>query len=161
MGGLLDGFASIIGKLGELAEKGEALHREGNFETGSGKDIRGSYGFSVKLGADGKQSASPVNVKPHKAAAPAKERESAPATREAHVDLFQDGDRLTIIAEMPGVPAENVHLRFDDCKLFMEGKAPRLKFEAEVNLPMACSPEDVSVTANNGVIEIQLKASNE
>lgn len=161
VGGFLDGFANIIGKLGELAEKGEAIHREGNFESAGGKDVRGSYGFSIKMGADGKSSSSSPSVQPHKPAAAAPRRETAPAAREANVDVFAEGDELTIIAEMPGVPAENVRLDFDERKLRMTGDAARLKFQAEVELPIVCNPEDVAVTANNGLIEVRLKASPE
>jgi HSP20 family protein len=156
LGGLFDGVANIIGRLGELAEKGEALRREGSFESKSGKDIRGSYGFSVSLGADGKKNATHHEVKPHKSAGVQSRPDDHATVRQPQVDIFEENDHLLVIAEMPGVPAESVSLRFHDRTLFLSGQASRLRFETEVDLPCACNPEDVSVTANNGVVELRL-----
>jgi HSP20 family protein len=156
LGGLFDGVANIIGRLGELAEKGEALRREGSFESKSARDIRGSYGFSVSLGADGKKNATHHDVQPHKPSSAHSRPDDHAMVRHPQVDIFEESDHLLVIVEMPGVPAENVSLRFHDRKLSLAGKASRLSFEAEVELPCACNPEDVSVTANNGVIEVRL-----
>ena len=47
LGGILKGLGDLVEKLGELAEKGETLSRTGEF--GTGKGLKGVYGFSVKV----------------------------------------------------------------------------------------------------------------
>lgn len=168
-GSFIDGFANILGKLSELADKGETLRREGHFESSNGKDIRGSYGFSIQMGADGKQSSNTPAVRPHKAkAAPSTSSTSTSSSRQAesivrtaHFDLFEEGDNLTIIVEMPGVPADQVRLDFHERSLRIEGRSVRLKFEADVALPRLCNPEGVSVSANNGLIEVRMQGLQE
>lgn len=159
IGGLLDGVASILGRLGELAEKGEALRREGHFESKSGKDIRGSYGFTVKLGGDGNKVTTEPTVTPHKKTNPQTKAAEQSLVRSPHVDLFEESDHLLIIAEMPGVPVDQVTVRFNERKLLLAGQAARLRFETEIDVPCVCNPDDVSVTANNGVIEIRIDLS--
>lgn len=159
IGGLLDGVANILGRLGELAEKGEALRREGSFDSADGKSIQGSYGFTVKVGGDGKSSSKNTVVTPHtvaKSQAQPRPEASQPVTREPHVDIFEEADHIIVIAEMPGVPADQVTLRFEDRTLSLTGQAARLRFQTVIQLPCVCSPEDVSVTANNGVVELRL-----
>jgi len=59
LGGLLRGFTDLIGKLGELAESGEALSKTGSFDLGrssggaAGKPSKGVFGLSVKVGGLG------------------------------------------------------------------------------------------------------------
>jgi HSP20 family protein len=158
-GGLIDGVANILGRLGDLAEKGESLRREVNLETKDGKDLRASYGFSIKMGADGRSSSVPQQVRPRNeartSAKPAKNPAEHPV-REPQIDIYEEEDHLLILAEMPGVPADQVDLQFEQNQLQLSGRSARLKFATSIDLPCACNPEDVAVTANNGVVEIRI-----
>jgi len=52
--GILDGVSDLIGKLGDLAEKGEQFSKTVQFQgKGPAKDLKGVYGFSVKTGLGG------------------------------------------------------------------------------------------------------------
>ncbi len=46
----LKGLADLIEKLGDLAEKGEELKKGGGIHH---QDVKGVYGFSVKVGSGG------------------------------------------------------------------------------------------------------------
>jgi HSP20 family protein len=156
LGGLLDGVANIIGRLGDLAEKGEALRREGNFDSANAKELRGSYGFSVSLGKGGSKDETQHEVKPHRSTSKQEDACEHPTTRQPLIEIFEENDCVLVIAEMPGVSVENVKLQFEFNKLLVSGKSARLNFEASVDLPCQCNAEDVSVTENNGLVEIKL-----
>ena len=49
LGGMLKGFGELIDKLGELAKTGEQMSRTGEIH-GSGKEVKGIYGVTVKVG---------------------------------------------------------------------------------------------------------------
>ena len=49
LGGILKGLGDLVEKLGELAESGRELSKTGEIH-GSGKELKGIYGFTVKVG---------------------------------------------------------------------------------------------------------------
>ena len=54
LGGILRGLGSLVEKLGELAETGRELSKSGEIHGhGPTKEIKGVYGFTVKLGLGG------------------------------------------------------------------------------------------------------------
>lgn len=55
------------------------------------------------------------------------------ASRQAftpYVDIYEDGDGLTLVADMPGVPPEGVDVRVEKETLLLRGHAPELKLES-------------------------------
>ena len=161
IGGLFDGVSNLIAKFGELAEKGESLRAAvGEGETSSGKKFTTSYGVNVRFGGgrdgagkDGEYSVHPVQ----KASKPeSKPATSVPRVREPNVELYDEGDHVQIIAEMPGVSSEDVHLAFMEKSLWIQGVSKVAEFKKELTLPREFGPEQVSITANNGVVEIRL-----
>ena len=181
MGGFLDGVTNLISKFGELAERGETL-RQATGETESGKAYQSSMGFSVKFGP-GKEGAvsdamhvAPVNARSNRPPARAStatqnatsesdkgrlksstaSKDTSPQLREPHVDVYEEADHTLLLAEMPGVATDDLQLRFEGCKLFLEGSSKTALFRAEIELPQVYEAHQVSVTANNGVIEMRL-----
>lgn len=160
LGGIFDGVSNLLSKFGELAEKGESL-RSGSHqsESSSGKKMTTSYGFNVKFGP-GKDSE--LDVQPIPRPSSVKRTEgvpSVPKTREPHVELFDEGDHILVIAEMPGVSCDDVNLSFIEKMLHIHGVSKTAEFKKELELPGLFGPEQVAITANNGVIEIRLTPS--
>ncbi|MCY2982486.1 MAG: Hsp20/alpha crystallin family protein [Planctomycetota bacterium] len=161
IGGLFDGVSNLITKFGELAEKGEALRNATHqSESPSGKKMTTSYGFNVKFGPGGDGVA---EIKPMQKPGQTPRTQSAlspvaqvPRVREPHVELFDEGDHLLVIAEMPGVSSEDVHLSFIEKILHIHGTSKVAEFKKELDLPREFGPDQVAITANNGVIEIRL-----
>ena len=166
IGGLFDGVSNLITKFGELAEKGEALRSATHqSESPSGKKMTTSYGFNVKFGA-GSDSASEIKPmqkpdQPSRAQSTPGPAPQVPRMREPHVELFDEEDHLLVVAEMPGVSSEDVNLSFIQQTLQIHGTSKVAEFKKEIELPSEFGPEQVAITANNGVIEIRLtKTSN-
>ena len=106
-GGVFKGLADLIEKLGDLADKGEALKKgEGELHH---RDVKGVYGFSVKVGL-GEKGDKEVKVEPF---GNIRQDEKSGDTvvqevREPVVDVFEEEDHVLVVAEMPGISAEDV-----------------------------------------------------
>lgn len=163
IGGLFDGVSNLISKFGELAEKGESLRAAvGESESPSGKKFTTSYGVNVRFGGlanrngEGNDDTYSVNPVPKTNKPESKSAPSAPRVREPNVELFDEGEHLQIIAEMPGVSSEDVNLTFSGKSLLIQGVSKVAEFKKELPLPREFGPEQVTITANNGVVEIRL-----
>jgi len=140
LGGILKGFGDLVEKLGELSETGEQLSRNGEIH-GAGKEVKGIYGFTVKVGlGDDRPRIEPFgNIR--------KDRESGRSVvqevREPVVDVFEEDDHVLIVAEMPGISVEDVQLTVEDDLLIVYCSAWREAVpQRGTTIFQLCSRED-------------------
>ena len=154
LGGVLGGLGTFIEKLGELAEKGKELRESGEIH-GPGGKVRGVYGFNIKFGLGDDKG---VEVEPF--GNMQKDRETGEAVvtevREPMVDVFDEKEQVLVVAEMPGVGAEDVKIELRDDVLLIQAEAGDKKYRKEVLLPGSFSPEKIKHTCHNGVLEVKL-----
>ncbi len=151
-GGILKGLGELIEKLGHLAETGEQLSQTGEL-TGSGKDVKGIYGFTVKVGLGGdKPRVEPFgNIRQDRESG----RTVVQEVREPAVDIFEEDDHVLVVAEMPGIAAADVQITVEGDVLTIVAEHGDKKYRKEVLLPASSAPEKIQVTCNNGVVEIR------
>jgi HSP20 family protein len=152
-GGIFKGLADLIEKLGDLAEKGEQLKKSGEFQQ---KDVKGVYGFSVKVGL-GEKGAKGVKVEPF---GNVRRDEKSGETviqeiREPVVDVFEEKDHTLVVAEMPGISTKDVRLEVKDDLLTIYAEKKDKKYRKEILLPRSYPPEKMEVSCNNGILEIK------
>jgi HSP20 family protein len=152
--GILRGFTDLLEKLGELAEKGEQLSKTGEIHYKDGeKGLKGIYGLSVKVGLGDEG----IKVEPFGNIR--KDAESGqPVVQEIIepvVDIFEEGDHTLIVAEMPGIGAEDVHLDIKDDVLTIYAESKNKKYQKEVLLSTSYPREKMVVSCNNGILEIK------
>lgn len=147
-GGLFGDFAELLKKLAEL---GDATGTTREFELPGG--ARGVYGFSVRT-AQGPNK--PVvnqfgNVK-------LSDQGTAVVsdTREPLIDIFDEGDEIVLVAELPGVKDSDIELavRGDIVELSAEGRVQ--KFRSETLLPAEVHGEPASRECENGYLQLRL-----
>ncbi|MBI2304643.1 MAG: helix-turn-helix domain-containing protein [Chloroflexi bacterium] len=151
LGGLFKGLGGLFDLVSEMAEKGkEELTRSGEVEVlgGKGKAI---YGFSVKMGLGGK----PVieqfgNVKATEEGATVAE------VREPLMDVFDEGDRLVVIVELPGVEDEGVHIEINGDVLALRAEGKYRKYSKELLLPSPVDAGSLERSYKNGILELRL-----
>ncbi len=152
LGGILKGLGDLVEKLGDLAESGEQLSRSGEIR-GSGKEVKGIYGFTVKVGlGDDRPRIEPFgNIR--------KDRQSGRSVvqevREPVVDVFEEEDHVLVVAEMPGIRVEEVEIAVEDDLLTITAAHGDKQYRKELLLPSALLREKMQVTCNNGVVEIK------
>jgi len=152
--GILGGLADLVQKLSDLAEAGETLKgtREFNLKSGD-KETKGVMGFSVKVGLDRDAG---IRVEPfgnvHRDQTTGKT--VVEEIREPMVDVFEEEEHILVIAEMPGIAAEDVHFDVSGDILTLSAAKGDKKYSKEVLLPRSVPPEKISVSCNNGIVEI-------
>ncbi len=154
MGGFFSGLTELIERLGELAEKGEELSRSGNLQFDEKKkDLKGVYGFSVKLGlGDDRPKVEPFgNLRKDKKTG----RPVVQEVREPITDVFEEDNHLLILAEMPGVEAEDVKVEVNQDILTFSAEREDRKYRKEILLPAECSSENLKIGCKNGIVEIK------
>lgn len=152
--GILRGLGGLVEKLAELAEAGGELSRTAQFRVpGAPREVKGIYGFTVKVGLGGEG----IKVEPfgNIRADAASGRPVVEESREPAVDVFEEGDHALVVAEMPGIAAEDVRLEVrGDVLTITAGRADR-KYRKEVRLPGTYPREKMRVSCTNGILEIR------
>ena len=156
VGGILNGLADLVEKLGELSKKGESLSKSGEFTFPSKKGgVKGVYGFSVKMGLGEK--GDQVKVEPFGNIR--KDRKTGEAAvqeiNEPLVDVFTDERGTTLVAEMPGVGPEDIQLDVRDDVLTITAQKGEKKYRKELLLGHRLSKERIDVICNNGIVTIR------
>ena len=152
--GLFKGLGDLVDKLGDLAEKGESLSRSGEIKFGEkGRDLKGFYGFSIKTGLDGQDiEVEPFgNIRSDEASGESVIHE----VREPMVDVFEEDGHTLVVAEMPGISAEDVSLEIKGDLLTIHADSGDKKYHKEVLLPRGYSREQMQLSCNNGILEIK------
>lgn len=149
LGGIFKGLGDFIEILGELAEKGEELKKEGEIKIG--KETKGVYGFTIRTGIAGEPMVSSFgNIKKTpKGPKVAEEREPL-------VDVFDEKDEVRVIVEVPGVAEESIKTEIKGDVLTLEAKDSERKYYKEVVLPKEIDPGTLKIKYKNGVLEIRI-----
>jgi len=154
MGGILKNLGDLVEKLGELAESGGELSRTGEIH-GSGKELKGIYGFTVKVGLGDKgPTLEPFgNIRRDVNSG----RSEVQEIREPMVDVFEEDDHLLVLAELPGIGKEDLRIEVKDDVLTISAEHGDKKYRKEVLLPCNVKQEKMQISCNNGVLEIKCR----
>jgi HSP20 family protein len=109
------------------------------------------YGYSVKIGPDGKPEIHEFgNVKPSRLGPQVKEE------REPLVDVIETDGEVHIVAELPGVEKNDIKLHGTEESLTISVDTPQRKYYKEVALPAKVKVKEAKTQYKNGVLEITL-----
>jgi HSP20 family protein len=153
-GGFFKGLGQLIDMASTLQEKGEGIKKEGTFKAGKvgGKEVKGVYGFSIRTLAGGKPVVETFgNVVKKTAKGPVVEEVREPLT-----DLFDEKDRIKVIAELPGVTEAEVKTELKGDILTITTTGQR-QYTKEILLPAKVKEGSLKVTYRNGILEIELE----
>ena len=124
--------------------------------TPSGMEVRGPFvwGWSVTIGPDGKPKIQefgnvPKTIRPVEE----KEEELIKPIREPLVDVIEDEDKITVIAELPGVEKDEIDIRGTSKTLEIKAADQYYK---KIDLPSEVDPNNAKSTYKNGILEIIL-----
>lgn len=151
LGGLFKGISGLFDLVSKMVEEGkEEVTRTGEIR-GLGDKVKGMYGFTVKMGLGGKPIIEQFgNIKATEKGTVVEE------VREPIVDVFDEEERLVVIAELPGVEESDVHLEVRDDILELTAEAKERKYRKEVLLPSPVDADSMESTYKNGILEIKL-----
>jgi HSP20 family protein len=150
--GFLSGLTGLVDKLNELAKTGKELRETGTISGGS-SGVRGIYGVNVKVGLGGEEpKIEPFgNVHKDKKAG----YTVTPEVLEPVTDVFEEEDYTNIVAEMPGIAAEDVRVEIEEDILTLSAERGEKKYHKEILLPRAYTKDKIRFSCNNGILDIQ------
>jgi len=109
------------------------------------------YGYSVKIGPDGKPEIREFgNVKPSRFGPRIKEE------REPLVDIIETDGEIRVVAELPGVEKNDIKLHGTEKTLTISVDIPQRKYYKEITLPAKVNVKEAKTKYKNGVLEITL-----
>ena len=73
------------------------------------------------------------------------------------IDIFQENNYITIIAEIAGFNKETFKIHVKDQKLILSAKSKERRYYKSLNLPKVVIPDVMYTKFKNGVLEIKLK----
>ena len=154
--GILNGLADLAEKLQEMSDKGETLSKTGEFTVpGQGKGVKGVYGFTMRTGLGEQQDRVRVepfgNIKRDKDTGQTVVQE----IREPLVDIFEEEDCTLLVIEMPGITTKDIRLEVRDDVLAIFAEKGDKKYRKEVLLKHGLSMDRITMTCNNGIVEIK------
>jgi len=156
-GGLFKGLGDFIDLLGEMIETGEEeITRTGEFRIkGLGDKARGVYGFSVRTGIGGIPRVERFgNIRT------TEEGPVVAEVREPLVDVFDEGQEIVVVAELPGVGEEEIHIEVQDDVLSLETTGER-KYAKEILLSEPVDAATLQKAYKNGILELRLKKTTD
>ena len=114
------------------------------------------YGYSVKIGPDGKPEIREFgNVKPSRLGPQVKEE------REPLVDIIETNGEIHIVVELPGVEKKDIKLHGTEDTLNISVDIPQRKYYKEIALPAKVKVKEAKTEYKNGVLEITLPKTKE
>lgn len=161
--------AEALGQAGEAAWQGarqESGRQDGPGPRGHGGSLpftlggrpgRAVFGYTVRMGLDGLR-AEPFGDLPAEADDAAQPR--AAAGRAPIVDVFEEGAEFRILAELPGVAAEDVTCTLSDAAshatlhITTTGEA---RYAKAIDLPGPVVAGSLVQSCRNGILEVRLR----
>lgn len=152
-GNIFKGIGNLFALLSEVAETGEQeIKRTKKFGgEGKWKDMQGVYGFSIRVGSGGKAKVESFgNIKDTKRGPVVEE------VREPMVDVFDEGNTIQVICELPGVGEDEIHVKIEGDVLEVSAEGKQRKYRKEILLSAPVKPKSLKQSYKNGILEIRV-----
>lgn len=109
------------------------------------------YGFSISVGPDGKPEIREFgNVRRTESGRIMSD------VREPLIEVMDRGKEVVVIAEVPGVKMEDIHLDIKKNEIHLFVDSGELKYEKVVPVPPSVNTRSAKMEYNNGILEIRL-----
>ena len=159
LGHLRNVFEQVVQAAGAVQQE-DAGGSRGDIQFAlGGKQGRMVFGYNIRHGLDG------VTAEPFGDIAATKSRPAAahkPAARAPIVDVFEEAETIRIVAELPGVSAEDVSCTLTGDTLLIETRQGAGEsrqgpvYGKTVHLPVAVDPASLVQSCRNVILEIRI-----
>jgi HSP20 family protein len=118
------------------------------------------YGYSVKIGSDGKPQVREFGNIKHGARL-GRPRIDVKEKRAPLVDVMTTDGQVKLVAELPGVQKEDIKLHTTESSLTITVDTSQRKYHKEIELPTKVNLKETKASYKNGVLEISLQQKRE
>ena len=152
LGSIFRGIGNLVDLLSEMVEAGEEIKKTGELRgKGRFKDLRGVYGFSVRFGLGGTPEVESFgNIRQ------TREGPVVEEVREPLTDIFDEGDKIRVVAEVPGVAEGDIRTELKKDILTITAQGQDRKYSKEILLPTEAKPSSLTTSYRNGILELVL-----
>ncbi|MBI4306770.1 MAG: Hsp20/alpha crystallin family protein [Chloroflexi bacterium] len=149
-GDLFKGLGNFMDLVGKMAEEGKSEIGETR-EVQGPSGMRGVYGFSVKMGLGGTPTIEQFgNIRSTDRGPEVSE------VREPLADIFDEGDHILVVVELPGVAEADIAVEAKDDIFTVSAKSRDHKYAKELLLPAMVDPASLQRSYQNGILEVRL-----
>jgi HSP20 family protein len=78
-----------------------------------------------------------------------------------HLDVYEEDERVRVVADLPGVEKDAIDLRCDGTVLTVDATSDRRNYEERVELPTRVDERSATATYNNGVLEVTFERADD
>jgi HSP20 family protein len=150
LGGLFKGIENLIDLAIKLKESGGQIDRKGEVDLSHLREgMKGILGFSVTTAVGGEPVVESFGNIKQTPAGPSVEEVREPLT-----DIFDEEHEIKILAEMPGINAEDIRLDLKDDILDIRVESGKRKYHKEILLPAPVNPGTMTSRYTSGILEI-------
>lgn len=155
LNGITEGIEKLLELAGRMNELGVNISEMREVrQDAEKKGVNAVFGISIKTGIGGDdvpvvESFGNVKSSPE---GPKIQEEREPLT-----DVFDEGDSITVIMEMPGVSTDNINISVREDMLEVVAEKGKKRYRKEMMLPVKVSENNFSDKYVNGVLEVILK----
>ena len=75
-------------------------------------------------------------------------------TSETHVDVYEEDDRIRLVADLPGVEKDAIDLKCDGKTLTVSAASNRREYDERIRLPARVDEHSADASFRNGVLEV-------
>ncbi len=153
--GFLDGLWDFLKMLEDMEKKGETMRTVSGEVEGLGYS-RMSYDYSVKVGI-GREDFPPHSRRGFRSRRLQGYSKNDLKSREPLMDVFDKGDHVMVVAELPDVKEEDITLEVAGDILKIGANTPSGRFERDIMVPEEGEIGKIlDASFKNGVLEIRL-----
>lgn len=73
---------------------------------------------------------------------------------ETHIDVFDEGDVVRLVADLPGIRKDDIDLKCDGETLTISAASDRREYDERVRLPTRVDEHSAQASFRNGVLEV-------
>jgi HSP20 family protein len=146
-------FAKLQARMNELMHSA-MMAQQGNM--GMRSEGPFVYGFSMRVGPDGRPVINQFGNVPHK-----KKEGVSVEEREPLVDVITREKEISVIAEVPGVEKNDIQLKATPDSLSINVETKDRKYQKKIMVPQRILPNTAKATYKNGVLEVSFQRETE
>jgi HSP20 family protein len=155
------GISDVLRSLGDLVDGLATVTQDGVWSAGGEvaderTGTKAVYGVSVRVGRRGDTRTERFGTV-RSSAVGAAGAAVAEDVREPIIDLFDEGDSLRLVAEMPGVEVEDVRYEVSGRRLTLKADRGDRHYTKDVDLPVETRAPLGAASYRNGIFEIALR----
>jgi len=80
---------------------------------------------------------------------------------ETHVDVYDEGSELRLVADLPGVTKDVIQLQCDGDVLTISAAGDRREYDERIRLPTRVDEHSANASFNNGILQVTFEKVDE